>query len=396
MDRLRERLRTVAVVGLAAALALVPLTPAAHAARRPVDLTSSVSDTRIVKGELVWLTGSVHTRSGRAVKGAKVRVERRTAKGSWTKVTTVRTTANGTFSVRERPEKQYFYRVRVLATDSTKKVKGPQRRVRFAVEDRTLAERADQLGSRLGAPRGAATTTRVGTARVTHRNFAKKLLVEVAKPSSVRTWFVHGAIREAYLDAGGPDGRLGVPLADPRCGLIEGGCVQRFSGGAVYDNRSTTRATVVHGTGRRTEVLATGLSQVGFAEKRNNTSKYNAWTGTLGQPWCAAFQSWVAAASGNPGVVPKRARLHQLMTVLRRKHPERFGAKPKVGALVFFDNSRDGDPEPTHIGMVLEVRKSSIVTIEGNTSNPATGTGRGVYRKVRTLTHPIYYWYPEY
>lgn len=382
---------------LVGALAFLGGQPAATAAPQPVKVTFKASHTMIAKGEMVWLKGKVRTTSGKAVKGVKVRLEQRTTNGKWRKVANVKTKANGKFVLRQRPAKRYFYRARVLASSAAKKATGPERKIRFTATPRTLAERADALGGRLGKPRGSIGTTKVNKkTTATYRDYRKMMLVEVAKPAKVRTWLVTGDIRKAYRKAGGPEGKLGVPLADPKCGLLQKGCVQRFKGGAIYDNKNTKRAAVVYGKGRRMEVLAAAKSQVGYAEKRNNTSPYNKWTKTLGQPWCSAFQSWAAAASGNRKAIPKHARLHQLMKDLRKNAPERFGSKPKVGALVFFDNKNDGITEPTHIGIVLKVNRSSITTLEGNTTNPATGSGRGVYQKTRTLSHPIYYWYPEY
>src|SRR5690554_2276463 len=396
MRHLRASMRRTFLALVVGALAFAGAQPAALAAPPSVDVTMGASDTRIAKGEMVWFKGKVRTRSGKGVKGVKVRLERLVGDGRWVKVATLRSKANGSFSLRQRPDKRYTYRARALASAMAKKAVGPERKIRYIAGNRTLEQRAELLGKRLGTARGAESSLKAGTTTVTHQNFSKMLLVEVAKKSKVRTSLVYGDIRKAYLKAGGPEGKLGAPLADPKCGLFETGCVQRFKGGAIYDNASTKKASVVRGKGRKTEVLAAGLAQVGFAEKRNNTSKYNKWTKTLGQPWCSAFQSWVAAASGNPDVVPKHARLHQLVRDLKKSSPERFGSKPKVGALVFFDNDDDGVLAPTHIGLVLKVRSSSIVTIEGNTTNPATGRGRGVYQKVRTLSHPVYYWYPEY
>lgn len=262
--------------------------------------------------------------------------------------------------------------------------------------ERTLEQRAAALGKRTGKAQGPTSSAKVTKKkRARWRNFRKLMLVEVAGPKKTRTWLVRGDIRTAYRKAGGPRGRLGVPLGDPRCGLREAGCVQRFRGGAIYDNRNTSKATVVYGKGRRTEVLATARSQVGYAASARN-SKYNRWMGSTGRAWCSAFLSWVAVAAGRPDTIPKHPSLRELLRDLRAHAPGRFGTKPRRGALVFFDNDDDGVRNPTHVGIVLRVRKNTIVTVEGNTSNPATRSGRGVYQKVRTRSHPIYYWYPRY
>lgn len=383
----------VAIVSLDLAFVAAPVP--AQAAPPKVTVSLRVSHSSLAKGEMVWIRGKVRSASsGKPVKGAKVRIEQRTSDG-WQRLATRKSKANGKYTFRFRPEAAGTIRARVVKSAKARKATSPQRSVRFTTADRSLEQRSSALGKRTGKAKGkvrSAKVTKKTTA--TWRNYSKMMLVEVAKPKKTRTWLVYGDIRTAYRKAGGPKGRLGVPLADPKCGLRETGCVQRFSGGAVYDNKNTKKATVVYGKGRRTEVLAAALSQNGYAGT-SRSSKFNTWINSTGQPWCSAFISWAGEAAGSDAI-PKHARLYQLMRDLQANAPERFSTKPKRGALVFFDNDDDGVREPTHIGIVLRVRKNSIVTVEGNTSNPATRSGRGVYKKVRSKSHPIYYWHPKY
>src|SRR5690606_21396804 len=231
---LRSVRRRALAVLLVGALAFLGGQPAATAAPQPVKVTFKASHTMIAKGEMVWLKGKVRTTSGKAVKGVKVRLEQRTPNGKWRKVANVKTKANGKFVLRQRPAKRYFYRARVLASSAAKKATGPERKIRFTATPRTLAELAHALGGRLGKPRGSIGTTKVNKkTTATYRDYRKMMLVEVAKPAKVRTWLVTGDIRKAYRKAGGPEGKLGVPLADPKCGLLQNGCVQRFKGGAI-------------------------------------------------------------------------------------------------------------------------------------------------------------------
>jgi hypothetical protein len=48
------------------------------------------------------------------------------------------------------------------------------------------------------------------------------------------------------------------------------------------------------------------------------------------------------------------------------------------------------------VGIVVKVKKSSIVTIEGNTSTPGSATTRGVYQKERPRSYALFYAYPAY
>ena len=386
------RAALIALLALAIAFVAAPAPTQAKAPAATVSLRVSTTD--IAKGEMVWVRGKVRTKSGKAIKGVKVRIDQRTGSG-WERVATRKSNANGRYTLRTRPESQGTYRARVIASSKARKATSPHRALQFNVSARTLEDRARALGKRTGKAKGkvrSAQTSKKTTA--TWRNFAKMMLVEVVKPKKTRTWFVHGDIRKAYRKAGGPNGKLGVPLADPKCGLRESGCVQRFKGGAIYDNKNTSKATVVRGKGRRMEVLAAALSQDGYVGSAR-ASKFNTWINSTGLAWCSAFVSWAGEAAGTTAI-PKHARLQQLVRDLRKNSPERFGTKPKRGALVFFDNNNDGVRNPTHIGIVLKVRKDTIVTVEGNTSHPATRSGRGVYKKVRAKSHPIYYWYPKY
>ncbi|WNG13243.1 LysM peptidoglycan-binding domain-containing protein [Cystobacter fuscus] len=124
--------------------------------------------------------------------------------------------------------------------------------------------------------------------------------------------------------------------------------------------------------------LAVARSQVGYRSSRMPNglprTKYGAWYG-LQHQYCAMFVSWCAAKSGNGAAFRKRALVQALIDDFRRKR--RFGAKPRVGALVCFD-WRPGRPGGNHVGIVVQVKKDHIVTIEGNTGKP-----NGVHQRIR-------------
>ncbi len=391
-----RRLRRMLAVALAVVLALGGSTAPVYAAPRASTTTLTISHDQIRKGEMVWLRGMVKTTAGKAVAGAKVRLERRVAGGSWKHVATVKTGKNGSFSQRQRPAKEYTYRARTVASGKAAASKSPGRAVDLVGGDRGLGPRAKELSSVLGKGSGSVRTVKVkGTDRVRYRSYAKGMLVEVDKSGKRRTWLVYGDIRRAYLKAGGPTGKLGVPVTDPLCGLVEAGCIQRFTQGAIYDNKNN-RGIAVVGKAKVAEVLAVAKSQVGYAEPSRNDTKYNRWVGSVGQAWCSSFQSWVSRAAGRGNLIPKHKRLAGLLEDIRENKVMKTGSKPKVGALVFFDTFDDGVKEATHIGIVLEVRPHTLVTVEANTSNPKNSSQRGVYQKERQRSRALFYAYPEY
>jgi uncharacterized protein with LGFP repeats/L,D-peptidoglycan transpeptidase YkuD (ErfK/YbiS/YcfS/YnhG family) len=58
----------------------------------------------------------------------------------------------------------------------------------------------------------------------------------VAWVPNVGTTVVAGIYAGVWTANGKSQGRLGLPVAAERCGLVNSGCVQRFSGGAIYWN----------------------------------------------------------------------------------------------------------------------------------------------------------------
>ena len=236
---------------------------------------------------------------------------------------------------------------------------------------------------------------------VRYESYAKGMLVEVTKNGNTRTWLVRGKILKKYKKAGGPEGKYGVPTGDAKCGLMEKGCLQRFTGGALYEKKSLKRAYGQKGRTKATELLAVARSQLSYRSGRLY-SKYNKWTKSGGQPWCAAFQSWVAAASGNRKAIPKFARLYQLAPYARKNMMTFTNSskkhKPKLGTLVFFDFRNGGrGPEPSHVGMVIKAKKNTVVTIEGNASRSASfNPSRGIFIHERPRSRVVFYAYPNW
>lgn len=362
---------------VAAALILSGAALPAAAADRP---SIKVNQEDFRSKEAVWVTGKVPGKKS----GVKVYVYKEDLNtGEREHVATVRSTSSGSFKARIVPTRSSSFYARVKGYDASKKVSVTKANGKRTLEDR--ARTAHSLGSAQG---GKKTLSRAKTAsvkgssvdRVRYRNYAKALLVEVTKGSTVRTWRVDGKIRKAYLKAGGPTGKYGVPAGDARCHLIEEGCIQRFSNGALYENKNVKKASGQTGRARETELLATARSQLSYRSTRLK-SKFNKWTDSVGQPWCSAFVSWVSAASGNGSVIPKRARLYQLIPEAKknmRTYKNSSKREPRLGTLAFFDFGGRG--EATHIGFVIKATKSKLYTLEGNASKTAKFTAkRGVF-----------------
>lgn len=146
-------------------------------------------------------------------------------------------------------------------------------------------------------------------------------------------------------------------------------------------------------TKKRDRLLALARAELGTRERADGTSKYGAWyertkpaPGFARGAWCQMFQAWLASEAGIPeSAFPRLA--YTPYAVAWFKDRGRWGAKPKVGALVYF-NFPGGDLVD-HVELVESVRKDgSIVTIGGNVAN-------AVRRQVRRA-NIAGYGYPDY
>lgn len=388
--------RTVALALPAGASATSPTAPA----RRSV--TFSVSDASVRKGERIWFAGKVTATSAG---GRTVKLERRRPGGTWKSSSTTTTRSNGRFSGSVRPTGVFEYRVRV-ASGGSAALTSPARTVRLSSGPRPLAQRAEMIGpSRLGAPRHAVreltarqrkASKAKGASEIRYQRHAKGMLVSVTFGGSARTWLVSGKILKTYLSAGGPTGKLGVPVADARCGLLENGCVQRFTRGTVYSSSWAAKAAATSTTGSRGEVIAAARSQVGFRYRyrtpRAQQTKYNKWMGTS-RAWCSFFVSWSSAASGNGGTIPKSTSFARFKKKVNATM--RTGSTPRVGALVFF-NTVPPAGTATHVGLVTDVTATTITVVDGNTVGPLPPGHRGVLERTWPRSRALYYAYPKY
>lgn len=140
-------------------------------------------------------------------------------------------------------------------------------------------------------------------------------------------------------------------------------------------------------------VLAVARRELGTGERADGSSKYGAWydrakdvRGFSAAPWCQVFQGWIANEAGLPETAFPRLA-YTPYAVEWFKCRGRWGAKPKVGALVYF-NFPGGD-FVDHVEIVEAVRNDgSIVTIGGNVAN-------AVRRQVRR-SNIAGYGYPDY
>jgi len=121
------------------------------------------------------------------------------------------------------------------------------------------------------------------------------------------------------------------------------------------------------------------LTEVGYRERNSdgsfgsgNRTKFGAWYGMDGQPWCAMFVSWAADQAGVLGdKVPRHASTSQGVKAYQEKGlyaHNSTGYIPKEGDAIYFQS-----PNGTirHVGIVVgvDMQNQKVYTVEGNTDN---------------------------
>lgn len=107
-------------------------------------------------------------------------------------------------------------------------------------------------------------------------------------------------------------------------------------------------------------------NEVGYTEGYENITKYGAWMGKDGFPWCASFVCWCANQAGVSSSVIKRTagceEMRDFFNGLGRFYlPSSY--TPKVGDLFFEGGS---SVSPDHVGIITAVYSSYIQVVDGN------------------------------
>lgn len=127
-------------------------------------------------------------------------------------------------------------------------------------------------------------------------------------------------------------------------------------------------------------VLRIAAGEIGNTERPSNSNrtKYGAWYGLDGNPWCMMFVQWCFAQAGTP--LPHRtASCSDMLSWYRKHRPERVSAVPKPGDIVIYTFG--------HTGIVESAGANTVTAIEGNTSAGEAGSqsnGGGVFRRTRS------------
>ncbi len=133
-------------------------------------------------------------------------------------------------------------------------------------------------------------------------------------------------------------------------------------------------------------VLDTALAELGYRESPpgSNRTKYGAWYGLDGQPWCMMFVQWVFHRCGAAGLLPARTASCGALMRAAKAAGQWVTAAYQPGDIVIFDFPGD-QAKTDHVGIVIERRGGSLYTIEGNTADGNDCNGGAVLTRLRPV-----------
>ena len=129
-------------------------------------------------------------------------------------------------------------------------------------------------------------------------------------------------------------------------------------------------------------VLEIARAELGQTEQPagSNRTKYGAWFGLDGYPWCMMFVQWCFDQAGQP-LPYKTASCSALLNWYRKNQPERIVTEPQPCDIIIYNFG--------HTGIVAGAADHTVTAVEGNTSPSNAGSqdnGGGVYRRTRNKT----------
>lgn len=133
-------------------------------------------------------------------------------------------------------------------------------------------------------------------------------------------------------------------------------------------------------------VLDIAELQLGYTEHPagSNKTKYGAYMGLEGQPWCLSFVIWVFRKAGF-SLYKETGSCTAFVAQYRKVSPSQIVTSGyRAGDIVFFDFS--GQKKKTeHVGIVKAVSQTglTLTTIEGNTGTDSNANGGCVMQRQR-------------
>jgi hypothetical protein len=130
--------------------------------------------------------------------------------------------------------------------------------------------------------------------------------------------------------------------------------------------------------------LSIARAELGYKEAPagSNRTKYGAWFGLNGQPWCMMFVQWVFTQAGTESLLAARtASCGAFMRAAQAKDCWVTGGY-QPGDVVIYDFPGGGTTD--HCGIVEQPAGGGIMAIEGNTGAGNDADGGQVQRRIRS------------
>lgn len=132
----------------------------------------------------------------------------------------------------------------------------------------------------------------------------------------------------------------------------------------------------------RDKIVIIADDEIGYIEKNSNKdlnsktlnagtkdyTKYGKWFGSNPGPWCCKFICWVYNKAGCLNLIKKTAGCGSELSFFKdKKEFQPRGYIPKKADIIFIN--WDSKNTPDHVGIVKDVDKKYVYTIEGNRAN---------------------------
>ena len=130
------------------------------------------------------------------------------------------------------------------------------------------------------------------------------------------------------------------------------------------------------------EILAVARKELGVKESPagSNRTKYGAWYGLDGQPWCMMYIQWVFSRAG--AALPVKTASCSALMSYAQAHGQWVTSGYRAGDIVILDIP--GNTVKTdHCGLVVTPLTTGVRTIEGNTGTGNDANGGEVMERTR-------------
>lgn len=144
-------------------------------------------------------------------------------------------------------------------------------------------------------------------------------------------------------------------------------------------------------------ILQVARRELGYTESPagSNRTKYGAWFGLNGQPWCMMFVQWCFWQAGGQDMLPAlTASCGALMRAAQAKGQWVTGGY-QLGDVVIYDFPGN-NVKTDHCGIVEQLAGGGIVAVEGNTGDGNDANGGAVMERTRPNAYILGAVRPDY